>query len=149
MGDEKCELLRFAHITRTPIFLHFPESRTMSISSRRNGFDHPLSSDITPHSVYQDRRALLRLAAGGAVGAALTGWVGGHSGLGVGAAVARPGKLAALAGATSPVAGAVAMEKLTSYQDASTYKIFTSLVPTNRPGAQRPHTQNRRLEGRD
>ena len=112
----------------------------MSISSRRNGLDHPLSSDITPHSVYQDRRALLRLAAGGAVGAALTGWVGGHSGVGVGAAVARPGKLAALAGATSPVAGAVAMEKLTSYQDASTYNNFYEFGTDKTDPARNAHT---------
>ena len=46
----------------------------MLISSSRNGFNHPISSEITPLSVYQDRRAILRLAAGGAIGTALAGW---------------------------------------------------------------------------
>ena len=96
----------------------------MLIFPRHNGFNHPISSEITPHSVYQDRRALLRMAAGGAVGTALTAWAGGQAGLGAGAAVARPGKLAALAGMVSAVPGATTMEKLTSYQDASSYNNF-------------------------
>ncbi len=32
----------------------------MLISSSRNGFNHPISSEITPLNVYQDRRAILR-----------------------------------------------------------------------------------------
>jgi sulfoxide reductase catalytic subunit YedY len=84
------------------------------------GFQHRSSSDITPRAVYEQRRALLRLVAGGAAGAVLAGWA-------QRAAIAQvpaPGKLAALPGARSAVAGAMLMDKLTSYQDVTTYNNF-------------------------
>ena len=109
----------------------------MLIPSRRNGFDHPLSSDITPRSVYQDRRALLRLAAGGAVGTALAGWASGH---GAAAAVARPGKLAALAGVPSTLPGSSTMETLTSYQDATSYNNFYEFGTDKADPARNAHT---------
>ena len=43
----------------------------MLIPSRDSGFNHPHSSEITPRSVYEDRRQMLKLMAGGAAGAAL------------------------------------------------------------------------------
>ena len=46
----------------------------MLIKSQRNGFCHPISSEITSHSVYQQRRALLKLMASGVAGAAVTSW---------------------------------------------------------------------------
>ncbi|MCO5124540.1 MAG: protein-methionine-sulfoxide reductase catalytic subunit MsrP [Rhizobacter sp.] len=84
------------------------------------GFQHRSSSDITPRAVYEQRRALLRLAAGGAAGALLAGWA-------QRAAIAQvpaPGRLAALPGARSAVPGAMLMDKLTTYQDVTTYNNF-------------------------
>ena len=81
----------------------------MLIHIPRHGFDHATPSDITPRAVYEGRRAWLRLVAGGAAGAALAGWAG-REAL---AQTARPGKLAALPGTPSAVAGAMTMEKIT------------------------------------
>jgi sulfoxide reductase catalytic subunit YedY len=92
----------------------------MLIKTHNSGFIHPVSSEITSQGIYQRRRDMIRLMAGGAAGAALAGWAG-REAL---AQVARPGKLAALPGAKSGVAGAVTMEKVTDYKDASTYNNF-------------------------
>jgi sulfoxide reductase catalytic subunit YedY len=92
----------------------------MLIKTHNSGFIHPVSSEITSQGIYQRRRDMIRLMAGGAAGAALAGWAG-REAL---AQVARPGKLAALPGAKSAVAGAVTMEKVTDYKDASTYNNF-------------------------
>jgi sulfoxide reductase catalytic subunit YedY len=93
----------------------------MLIKTHNSGFIHPVSSEITSLRIYQQRRDMLRLMAGGAAGAALAGWAG-RQALAQGAA--RPGKLAALPGAKSGVAGAVTMEKVTDYKDATTYNNF-------------------------
>jgi len=81
------------------------------------GHTHPVPSEITPRAVYQDRRRLmLALAAGPCL-----------AGLPVRPALAqaaRPGKLAALPGAKSAVAGAVSMDKLTSYADITSYNNY-------------------------
>ena len=74
------------------------------------GFVHPESSAITPQRIYEGRRDLLKLLAGGAAGATLAGWAG-RDAL---AQVARPGKLAALPGTRSAVAGGLTMEKKAS-----------------------------------
>jgi len=95
----------------------------MSIHSSRNGFAHPSSSEITPRRVYEECRDLIKLMAAGAAGAALASWAS-REALAQGAAGARPGKLAALPGAKSSLAGAVTMEKLTDYKDASSYNNF-------------------------
>src|SRR5690606_8428951 len=95
----------------------------MLIPRRDTGFTHPHPSEITPRAVYQERRRMLQLMAGGAAGAAMAAW-GGREALAQAAAVPRPGKLAALAGGRSAVAGAVTMEKLTDYKDASSYNNF-------------------------
>ncbi len=94
----------------------------MSIHSSRNDFSHTMPSEITPRRVYEERRDLIKLMAASAAGAALTSWAS-REALAQGA-LARPGKLAALPGAKSGVAGAVTMEKLTDYKDASSYNNF-------------------------
>ena len=43
----------------------------MLIKTHDDGFNHPLSSEITSPSVYQGRRELMKLMATGAAGAAL------------------------------------------------------------------------------
>ena len=92
----------------------------MLIHSRDNGFNHPVSSDITPRSAYEGRRDMLKLMAGGVAGAALASFAA-REAL---AQVEAPGKLAALKGAKSGVAGAQTMEKVTDYKDATTYNNF-------------------------
>ncbi len=87
---------------------------------RDRGFVHPEPSAITPQRVYEGRRDLLKLLAGGAAGATLAGWAG-RDAL---AQVARPGKLAALSGARSAVAGGLTMEKTTPYADVTSYNNF-------------------------
>ena len=78
----------------------------MLIKTGRDGFNHPIPSDITPRAIYQDRRALLKLMASGAAGAALAGWAAREA---LAQQVQRPGKLAALpavkSGATCPGSG--------------------------------------------
>jgi sulfoxide reductase catalytic subunit YedY len=93
----------------------------MLIKTDHDGFIHPVSSEITPERVYRDRRALIKLMAGGAAGAALAGWAGREA---MAQTLARPGKHAALPGAKSTVAGAVTLDKITDYADASTYNNF-------------------------
>ena len=85
----------------------------MRINTSRDGFLHPLASEITPQTVYEERRDLIKLMAGGVAGAAMASWAS-RVALAQGATT-RPGKLAALAGAKSGVSGAVTMEKLTEY----------------------------------
>jgi sulfoxide reductase catalytic subunit YedY len=80
------------------------------------GFQHPTASEITPPDVYEDRRRWLQIAAAGAAFAA--GLPAAH------AQTAGPGKLAKLPGARSGVAGAATMEKLTAYDDVTTYNNF-------------------------
>jgi len=81
------------------------------------GHIHPKASEITPQAVYAARRQWIQGLAATAAGLLLP----------VPQAMAqsaRPGKLAALPGGRSAVAGAVTMDKLTAYADASTYNNF-------------------------
>ncbi len=81
-----------------------------------SGHAHPIASEITSRPVYEQRRSLLKLLAGGAAGAALAAWAGRD-------ALAQ-GSGAKLAGAKSSVPAAVTMEKATSFQDATTYNNY-------------------------
>ena len=92
----------------------------MLIHIPRHGFDHATPSDITPRAIYEQRRDLIKLLAGGAAGTVLAGWAARDAM----AQTPRPGKLAALPGARSAVAGAVTMEKVTAYADATSYNNF-------------------------
>ena len=111
----------------------------MLIKTQRDGFIHPISSEITPQRVYQDRRELMRLMATGVAGAALASWAG-REALAQNVHGGRPGKLAALTGAKSSVAGAVAMDKLTDYKDASTYNNYYEFGTDKGDPAQNAHT---------
>lgn len=108
----------------------------MPSSLRRSGFIHPQSSEITPQAVYEGRRNVLRLMASGAAGASLASWAG-RDAL---ADAAGAGKLAALPGRKSGVAGAVTMEKPTSYQDATTYNNFYEFGTDKSDPARNAHT---------
>jgi sulfoxide reductase catalytic subunit YedY len=88
--------------------------------SSDRGFNHPLASEITPQAVYEGRRDILRLAAGGAAGTALAAWAARDAH----AESAPAGKLPALVGRKSTVAGAMTMDKVTEYKDATTYNNY-------------------------
>jgi len=93
----------------------------MLIKTHHDGFTHPVSSEITPQAVYAGRRQWMQKVAGSVGGIALSAL----SATGAMAQqVPRPGKLAPLPGAKSSAAGAVTMEKITSYEDATTYNNF-------------------------
>ncbi len=94
----------------------------MLIKTRNDGFIHATSSDITPQLVYHGRRDLMKLMAGGVAGAAMASWAAREALAQT--AVVPPGKLAALAYVKSGAAGAMTMEKLTDYKDASTYNNY-------------------------
>ncbi len=96
----------------------------MIIRSTDNGFRHPVASEITPHSSYIGRREWLQRLALGAGGAALAGWASRDALAQAAGAVSRPNRLAALPGARSTLPGAQTVEKLTTYEHASTYNNF-------------------------
>ena len=93
----------------------------MLIKTGRDGFIHPNSSEITPQGAYRNRREAMRLLAAGAGGAALASWAGREA---LAQQVQRPGKLPALQATKSSVAGAVTMEKVTEYKDATSYNNY-------------------------
>ena len=109
----------------------------MLIKTHRSGFTDPVSSDITPQGIYQQRRDLIRLMAGGAAGTALAGWAGREA---LAQGVAKPGKLAALPGAKSGVPGAMTMEKVTDYKDVTTYNNFYEFGTDKSDPAKNAHT---------
>lgn len=92
----------------------------MQIKSSDHGFNHPLSSEITPQGIYLARRELIRGMAVGTAGLALASW-GMRDAR---AAMAAPGKLAPLPGRKSGVEAAVTMETITPYKDATSYNNF-------------------------
>ncbi len=108
----------------------------MLIKTGREGHFHPVTSEITPQAIYQRRRDLLRLMAGGAAGAALAGWASREAR----AAVQRANKLPPLPGHPSAVAGAVTMEKLTPYEDATGYNNFYEFGTDKADPARNAHT---------
>ena len=93
----------------------------MLIKTLNNGFIHPASSEITTERLYRERRNLIKLMASGVAGAAMASWASREA---MAQELARPGKNPALPGRKSPVAGAVTMDKLTDYKDASGYNNF-------------------------
>ena len=98
---------------------------------RANGFDVIPSSDITPESVYLDRRRWMSQAAGlGALGMGL----GGRS-----LAAALPNG-AALAHVKSEVPGAQGMDKPTAIADATSYNNFYEFGTDKSDPARNAHT---------
>jgi methionine sulfoxide reductase catalytic subunit len=106
----------------------------MLIQTFGNGFNHRIPSEITPQSAYQGRRDMLKLLATGAAGATLASWAARD------ARAMGGGKLPALVGAKSSVAGAVTMEKVTDYKDASTYNNYYEFGTDKADPAKHAHT---------
>lgn len=91
----------------------------MLIQTFKDGFNHRIASEITSQAAYQGRRDMLKMLATGAAGATLASWAARDARANTGG-----GKLPALVGAKSAVAGAATVEKVTDYKDASTYNNF-------------------------
>ena len=102
-----------------------------------DGRQHAVPSEITPERVYRERRQLMQTLATGVAGVALASWAARDARAQL---VARPNKLAALPGAKSPVSGAAVMEKITSYEDASTYNNFYEFGTDKSDPAHNAHT---------
>lgn len=97
----------------------------MIIKTDRNGFQHPVASEITPRSVYLERRQWIKSMALASAGAGLASWgVREAFAQAAQAAYPRPGKLSALPGARSSVAGASTVEAITAYEHAASYNNF-------------------------
>ena len=111
----------------------------MLIQTRNSGFIHPTSSEITSLSTYQNRRDLMKLWATGVAGAGMAAFAS-REVFAQAAAYAKPGKLAALAGGKSAAAGAMTLEKVTDYKDASTYNNFYEFGTDKSDPAQNAHT---------
>lgn len=103
----------------------------MLLLPQDRGFIHPQPSEITPRESYLRRRDWLL------AGAAMA--VGGPAALGSGPAHAQ-GKGPKLAGARSSVAGAIAMDAPTAYNDATTYNNFYEFGTDKSDPARNAHT---------
>jgi sulfoxide reductase catalytic subunit YedY len=113
----------------------------MWIRTQDRGYEHPLSSEITPRALVENRRAWLARLATGVAGAALASWAARDAlAQGGGAAVPRPGKLPALAATRSALPGAVTLEKLTDYADATSYNNFYEFGTDKAEPARLAHT---------
>jgi sulfoxide reductase catalytic subunit YedY len=112
----------------------------MLIKTRVDGFTHPASSEITDQSTYENRRELLKQCALGAAGLGMATWAHRQAWAQGSTWGTRAGKLAALSGATSKVAGAVAADKVTPYKDASTYNNFYEFGTDKSDPAVNAHT---------
>ena len=106
----------------------------MLIKTRDDGCAHPVPSEITPQEVYQDRRQLMRLMAGGAAGAVLASWATRD------ARAQMPVPSTSLPGRKSAVSGASTVEKLTDFKDASGYNNFYEFGMDKSDPARNAHT---------
>ena len=93
----------------------------MLIRTQQDGFTHPFSSEITSPEVYANRRQLLRQWSAGAAALGMGSWAQ-REAFAQGGSVAV--KLAALPATQSAVQGAMTLEKVTSYKDATSYNNF-------------------------
>lgn len=109
----------------------------MLIKTDSNGFNHNLSSEITDRSAYEGRRDILKAMA--VAGVAAT-WASRQAIAQALSVVKRPGKLAALESRVSAVPGAIVMDKVTDYKDASSYNNFYEFGTDKSDPAANAHT---------
>jgi sulfoxide reductase catalytic subunit YedY len=112
------------------------------------GFNHPLSSEITPRQVFEQRRRLLQQLAGGAAGLGLASWAARDAQ----AQSQGPGRLAKLPAGRSTVTGGFVMDKPTSYQDITSYNNFYEFGtdkadPARAAGSLKPRPWSVMVEG--
>ena len=111
----------------------------MLIRSSENGFNHPVSSEITSPTIYARRRDLLKGIAAAVAGSGIASWSSG-SAFAQSAWGARPGKLAALNAQVSSAEGAMVLDKITPYKDASSYNNFYEFGTDKSDPAANAHT---------
>ncbi len=112
----------------------------MLIQSQKDGFIHPLASEITATQVVADRRALLMQMATGVACLSMASWAS-RQALAQGvSAIEKPGKLATLLSTPSGVPGAMVIEKPTLYKDASSYNNFYEFGTDKADPAVNAHT---------
>ena len=112
----------------------------MLIKNNSNAFNHAVPSEITSQSIYQGRRDMIRLMATGVAGASIAGWAGRQALAQTVQTIQKPGKLAALPGGKSAVAGAMSMEKVTDYKDVTSYNNFYEFGTDKADPAKNAHT---------
>ncbi|MFZ3082239.1 protein-methionine-sulfoxide reductase catalytic subunit MsrP [Rhodoferax ferrireducens] len=112
----------------------------MLIKTNRDGFCQPLASEITSQRVYEQRRTLVKLMASGVAGAALAAWASRTAHAQEASLTPRPGKQPALPSVKSSLAGAITMDKLTPYKDASSYNNFYEFGTDKADPARHAHT---------
>jgi sulfoxide reductase catalytic subunit YedY len=98
------------------------------------------SSEITDRAIYESRRLLLKQMAMGVAGGAMAGWASRQAMAQSPPNTPRAGKLAALGAVPSRVDGALTLEKLTPYKDASTYNNFYEFGTDKSDPAANAHT---------
>jgi sulfoxide reductase catalytic subunit YedY len=114
----------------------------MLIQSQKDGFVHPLASEITAPQVVADRRALLVQMATGVAGLSMASWASRQAIAQNASAIEKPGKLATLPSKPSGVPGAMVIEKPTPYKDASSYNNFYEFGTDKADPAVNAHTLN-------
>ena len=112
----------------------------MLIQSQKDGFVHPLASEITAPQVVADRRALLLQMATGVAGLSMASWASRQALAQSASAIEKPGKLATLLSTPSGVSGAMVIEKPTPYKDASSYNNFYEFGTDKADPAVNAHT---------
>jgi sulfoxide reductase catalytic subunit YedY len=112
----------------------------MLIQSQKDGFVHPLASEITAPQVVADRRALLLQMATGVAGLSMASWASRQALAQSASAIEKPGKLATLLSKPSGVSGAMVIEKPTPYKDASSYNNFYEFGTDKADPAVNAHT---------
>src|SRR5450830_1589631 len=112
----------------------------MLIKTNRDGYCQPLPSEITSQRVYEERRTLVKLMASGVAGAALAAWASRAAHAQAASLTPWPGKQPALPSVKSSLAGAITMEKLTAYKDASSYNNFYEFGTDKADPARLAHT---------
>jgi sulfoxide reductase catalytic subunit YedY len=112
----------------------------MIIQSNKDGFIHPLPSEITAQSVYAGRRAMLKSMASGVAGLSMATWAARDALAEPASWGAPPGKLTALPSQTSKAEGAVTIEKVTQYKDASSYNNYYEFGTDKTDPAANAHT---------
>ena len=119
---------------------------TLFSKNSDSGFTHGLSQEITPASIYNERREWLKRMATGVAGLSMAAWASREALAQAASTIAaRPGKLPPLMGAVSRVSGANTMEKITPYVDASTYNNFYEFGTDKADPAKNAHTLQTKL----
>jgi sulfoxide reductase catalytic subunit YedY len=112
----------------------------MLIKTNSHGFNHPIASEITERTVYEQRRSMLKALAAGAAGSSMAVWAAREALAQPATWGTRPGKLAALAGGVTRADGGMTMDKVTPYKDASTYNNFYEFGTDKSDPAVNAHT---------